>query len=297
MSELSLKLKPCRASGEGVHKWVFYAACRAVEAGMTNDEAVEEIEALMTRDPDPPSEVEDALQSARGERRNSSPRWTPPNPERIAAIAKDGPTLLELVSRSPVPIQFGEQSRTEKIIDALFPGNPWLCVGRSNAVFYTQKRRFWRGRLPSQSLIVPSPMSAQRGHTHQCTVSHHSLENTGPRRFLIIEFDRGTLDQQSALLWHLAQFGPLAAVVFSGNKSVHSWFFCAAQPDDKLKRFFDFAHSLGADSRMWGRSQFARMPDGERSDGKTSDALRAAGIENVPTGRQAILYFNPEVIQ
>jgi hypothetical protein len=289
--------KPCPAPSDGVHDWVFHAACCAVKARMTDDEAVEAIEPLMTRDPNPASEIEDALRSARGEQRNSSPRWTPPNPARIAAIAKQGPTLLELVSRSPVPIQFGEQSRTEEIIDALFPANPWLCVGRSDRDFSTERRDAWRGRLQQRSLIVPSPMSAQRGRTQQGKRSFHCLENTGSRRFLIIEFDRGAVDEQAALLWHLAQFAPLAMVVFSGNKSVHSWFFCAGQPEDKLKRFFDYAHSLGADSRMWTRCQFARMPDGIRSDGKSSDALPAAGIQNVPRGRQAVLYFRPEVIR
>jgi hypothetical protein len=140
-------------------------------------------------------------------------------------------------------------------------------------------------------------MSAQRGRTQQGKLSFHSLENTGPRRFLIIEFDRGTLDQQAALIWHLAGYAPLALVVFSGSKSLHGWFFCDGQPEDKLKRFFDYAHSLGADSRMWIRSQFGRMPEGTRSDGKSSDALQVAGIQNVPPGRQAVLYFNPRVIR
>jgi hypothetical protein len=39
------------------------------------------------------------------------------------------------------------------------------------------------------------------------------------------------------------------------------------------------------------------MPDGVRSDGKTGEALIAAGVKNVPPGRQAVLYFNPEVIK
>jgi hypothetical protein len=106
------------------------------------------------------------------------------------------------------------------------------------------------------------------------------------------------LDQQAALLWHLAQFAPsLALVVYSGSKSAHGWFFCEGQPEDKIQRFFDYAVSLGADSRTWSRCQFVRMPDGKRSDGKTSDALKIAAVNNVPGGRQAVLYFNPEVIQ
>jgi len=39
------------------------------------------------------------------------------------------------------------------------------------------------------------------------------------------------------------------------------------------------------------------MPDGRRYDGKTGAALVAAGVSGVQPGRQAVLYFNPEVIQ
>ena len=39
-------LRPCPASGEGVHRWIFYAACTLVEMGLSNEEAEAEIEAL-----------------------------------------------------------------------------------------------------------------------------------------------------------------------------------------------------------------------------------------------------------
>src|SRR5262249_46977489 len=291
-----LDVKPCPEPGEGVHRWLFHAACCAIEAGLTDEEAIEEIEVLMTRHPIG-NEIEDALVSARGERRESSPRWSPANPSTIATIAKEGPSLVELVARSPQPIQFGEESRTEEIIDILFPGDPWLCVGRSDRSFGTQRRESWRGRLHERALLVPSPMSFQVGLTKRGKLSCHTLENTGPRTFLVIEFDQGSLDQQAAILWHLAGYAPMALVVFSGSKSCHGWFFCVDQPEDKVARFFDYACSLGADKALWTPSQFVRMPDGRRSDDKTNDALCAAGIQNVPVGRQAVLYFNPEVIQ
>jgi hypothetical protein len=296
MSELSFKLKPCPEPGDGVHTWIFHAACCAIEAGLPDEEATHEIAELMTREPNR-TEIEDALASARGERRRSSPYWSRANPIAIAAIAKQGLTLGELIARSSKPIRLFGPSRSEMFIDALFPDNPWLCVGKSDSRFCMLRREERRGHLHTRSLIVPSPMSAQKGRTKQGKLSFHSENNTGPRRFVVVEFDRGSLNQQAAILWHLAQFAPLALVVFSGSKSCHGWFFCANEHEDKLKRFFDYAHSLGADSRMWGRSQFARMPDGERSDGKTSDALSTAGINGVPIGRQAVLYFNPEVIQ
>src|SRR5207248_6675378 len=144
---------------------------------------------------------------------------------------------------------FGEPSISDAIIDALFPGNPWLCVGRADWDFRTERRDFWRGKLADRSLIVPSPMSAQLGQTKQGKLSAHTADNTGPRRFLVIEFDSGSLDQQAALLRHLAQFAPLGLVVFSGNKSAHGWFFCEGQQESKLQRFFDYAHCLGACDR------------------------------------------------
>jgi hypothetical protein len=291
------RVKPCPDPDTGVHKWVFHAACVAVDVGLPDDEAIAEIEYRMSRSPNPPSEIEDALASARGERRSSSPRWSPPYSTLIAALAAKGPSLAELVSLSPEPIQLGGDSQAEEIIDVLYPGNPWLCVGRTDSRFGTLRRDGWRGRLEDRSLIVPSPMSAQRGRTKQGKLSFHSEANTGPRRFLVVEFDKGSLDQQAAILWHLGSYAPLAIVVFSGSKSCHGWFFCAGQPDDKLQRFFDYAHSLGADDAMWKRFQFARLPDGKRADGKTGDALKAAGIHNVPPGRQAVLYFNPSVIR
>ena len=59
------RLNPCLAEGEGVHKWIYYAACRLVEAGYSDEDALDIIEEMMTRDPDPGSEIEDALESAR----------------------------------------------------------------------------------------------------------------------------------------------------------------------------------------------------------------------------------------
>jgi hypothetical protein len=140
-------------------------------------------------------------------------------------------------------------------------------------------------------------MTRETGLTKEGHQSFHSLDNTGPRRFLIIEADCGGLDQQAAVIWHLAKVAPLAAVVFSGSKSLHGWFVCKGASEDILLRFMRYAVSLGADKRMWLRSQFCRMPDGRRCDGKTSTALASCRLEGIAAGRQALLYFNPHVIR
>jgi hypothetical protein len=45
------RLKPCPEPGNGVHQWFYHAACCAVAAGLPDEEAIVEIEALATRDP------------------------------------------------------------------------------------------------------------------------------------------------------------------------------------------------------------------------------------------------------
>jgi hypothetical protein len=296
VSEFLLNVKPCPPSGDGAHSWLFHAACCAVEAGMTDEQAVEEIEALMTRSSNPSSEIQDALRSARGERTSRSILWPQVNEEQIEAIVQDGMGVLDFWQTSPFEMRAGE-NRAEDAIDILFPSNPWLCIGQSARVFRTRRREQWRGKLSKYALIVPSPMTNETGLTKTGRKSCHSLDNTGPRRFLIIEADRGDLDQQAAVIGHLGSYAPLAAVVFSGSRSLHGWFVCKGASEEKLLRFMRYAVSLGADKRMWLRSQFCRMPDGRRSDGKTSTALSSCGLHGVPAGRQALLYFNPQVLR
>ena len=173
------------------------------------------------------------------------------------------------------------ESHTEKIIDALFPGNALLCVGRNNSDFNTQSREEWRGKLAALQVIVPNPMTKRIRRTQDGKESAHTLESTGPRRFLVVEQDSGTIDEQSAVLLHLGQHGPLAVAVHSGSKSIHGWFYCVGQPEEKLRAFMRYAVTLGADRATWTRSQFVRMPDGTRGNGK----------------RQSVYYFNANVIR
>ncbi len=183
--------------------------------------------------------------------------------------------------------------------------NPLICAALTESKFLTRSREEWRGFAEKQQYIVPSPMTAVFGRKKSAAqtnvsldqtqgkknlllalygkdrnrdLSMHTEDNTGPRHYLVIEFDSGSFDQHAAVLNHLKNFLPLALVVFSGGKSLHGWFPCKGLPEDKAREFFDYALALGADPRMWGRSQFARMPDGRRDDGN----------------RRKVMFFNPE---
>lgn len=193
--------------------------------------------------------------------------WPKPNREQIEAIVRDGGGLADLWEASSTRIE-DNAPHTEAVIDRLFPGNPLLCCGGSQSDFDTKLRGDWRGHLDRLQFIVPSPMSAPTGLTKGGRISKHTLANTGPRRFLICEFDQGAVDAHAALLLHLGKYAPLVCAVHSAGKSLHGWFFVAGQPDVKVEKFFRYAVSIGADRATWTRSQFVRMPDGTRENGR-----------------------------
>jgi hypothetical protein len=284
------KLSAPPAAGEGVHNWLFSVA-RQLHAHLPAVEIVSLLEDCVANCGRhvPRNEIVSAVQNAlacawqRGNRSQSiysAPKWPSENQEQRAAIVRDGGGLADLWEQSPERIEDNE-SHSETLIDRLFPGNPLLCCGKTQTDFDTKPRSKWRGELSKQQFVVPSPMIAWIGHTQSGKESAHAKESTGPRRFLVIEQDQGAIDEQVAVLLHLASRAPLALAVHSGSKSIHAWFYCAGQPEERLRQFMRYAVSLGADRATWTRSQFVRMPDGTRDNGK----------------RQKVYFFNPAVIK
>jgi hypothetical protein len=283
-------LAACPRSGEGVHLWLFKVS-RQLHAHRSRAEIIELLAATVADCGRhvPLSEIADAVSNSTScawqPRGTSAPvpavrKWPAVNQEQREAIVANGGGLADLWEASPVRLESNVPS-TEAIVDLLFSGNPLLCCGESSRVFDTKPREDWRGKLAELPLIVPSPMSAIEGETKEGKPSKHTLSNTGPRRFLVAEFDTGTTDEHAALLLHLAARAPLVLAVHSGGKSLHGWFYCAGQPDDRLRRFMEYAVTLGADPATWGRSQFVRMPDGTRDNGN----------------RQAVYFLNPRPLE
>jgi len=272
--------------GEGLNLW-FYRVARVLHPYRDTAEIIELLRAATAGENVKRGEIERAVEQsvATAWKPGQAPQsvahgsaWPKVNAEQREAVIASVAGLVDLWEISPVRFE-DKASHAEEVVDALFPGDPLLCVGQSNSQFATRGRESWRGRLAKMQLIVPSPMSARTGRTQDGKESAHTLENTGPRRFLVIEQDSGNVDEQSAILLHLAERAPLALAVHSGSKSIHGWFMAAGQPEDRLHRFMRYAVGLGADRATWTRSQFVRMPGGTRDDGTP----------------QTIYFFNPRV--
>jgi hypothetical protein len=207
------------------------------------------------------------------------PRWPPLDEPLIKRIQQSHGGLSELWERSPIAPS--DVPDPERVLDNLFPADSLLCLGQSSSIFQTKPRSEWRGQSHRNQFIVPSPMSAPTGLTKDGKPSAHCLDNTGPRRFLVVEFDQSTVDFQASALMFLSRFMPLACAVHSGSKSVHGWFFSQPYGEERAWKFFRYAVSLGADRATWTRSQFVRLPDGTRDTG---------AIQNV-------YYLNPAALR
>jgi len=222
-----------------------------------------------------------------------------PNFHLIEAVADLGNGLVDLWEASLVRLDSNAPG-TDEIIGILFPGTPLLCCGWDRHRFDTRPRNHWY-KLDDLQFIVPNPMTARSGLTRSRKPSAHALSNAGSRRFLIVEFDfdasrsaeearlltklliegRDERDLCAALLLHLAEMAPLVLAVYSGGKSLHGWFYCNGQAEQKLRRFMQYVVALGADKASWIPSQFTRMPDGLRS-----------GVT-----RQTVYFFNPSALK
>lgn len=281
-------LARCPKAGEGVNRWIFRAALMLHRARVPESKMLALISAA-TKDCGrfvTAQEIERAVVNSGSSLRNGfraarrTPKLPQANGKAIEAVTANGVGIDGLRAMSPVNWRDGKP-HTEEIIDALFPGNPLLCVGQSKYKFTTAARETWRGRLAARQFIVPSTMSKITGITREGKVSKHTLDNTGPRRFLVVEFDKGTFDEHAAILVHLAKIAPLVLAVHSGGKSLHGWFYVGGEPEAKVEKFFCYAVSLGADPQLWIRSQFVRMPDGQRDNGAP----------------QTVIYFNPQIVR
>ena len=214
-------------------------------------------------------------------------RYPAPDPARIAAAVKDGPAARDLSLHSPIALNDAANTNSGEIVRTLFSTaetpDPWVCVGKDPAEFATRRLSAWlkADRLEEFALIVPSAMTARAGKTKDGRQSEHTLENTGSRRYVVVEFDRGTADDHAARLWHLAGFAPLALVVHSGGKSLHGWFPVGDTPPENVERFMRYSAVIGADPALFrNRSQFVRLPGGTRDDGR----------------RQAVVWWNPAAL-
>lgn len=293
MNTITLPISPCPESGEGVHKWIYHVCCVFLEAGNSVEDVESFCEEHATRALQL-NEVSNACSSLKKTGITKRKSWEKPQPEYLAFVKRtaEGGLYQSLVNRLTLP-------RAEEIdcygaLELLFArkakgfyredysyvppetNDPLICCGADQSNFRTAPLTFFKDKCEGLQFIVPSPMSSVWAKTQGGDRSQHTLNNTGPRKYLVVEFDVGEHADHAAFLHNLNRIIPITMVVHSGNKSLHGWFHVEGMSETKQVSFFDEATKLGADTATWNKSLFVRMPDGTRENGK----------------RQSILYFN-----
>jgi hypothetical protein len=190
--------------GDGLNLW-FYRLARVLHPFRTAAEIEQLLAAATVGQPVKRGEIERAVKRSAatawqpGQHRSPAPApiWPPVNAEQREAITARGIGLVDFWEISPIRFE-GSAGHAEEIVNTLFPDNPLLCCAWNNDRFDTRPRDEWRKHLDALQFIVPSPMSKPRGLTQDGRESAHTLDNTGPRRFLVVEFDQGTVDEHAA---------------------------------------------------------------------------------------------------
>ncbi len=290
-------------AGDGLNAWLIKGARECQRSGVKPDRAFALIaNTVVARGGEIfEHDINKAISKAYSQSHTSGtydprPVWPEPNLDLIEQITmeriRQNPSVLNDLRRLS---QENPDQPTSDIIQKLFPLNSLISAGIDTSSTTTFEFSRVRERLHRFQFVVPSPMSAKIGLTQEGKESGRCLSNTGPRRFLVTEFDfKSTSDNGKRTKWaplidlwqangatvqdacaaiilHLKQYGPLVMVVYSGGKSLHGWWYCAGEDEQegsRLHKFMAGAARLGADTKTYTRSQFVRMPGAARPDGR-----------------------------
>lgn len=277
-SWLQQLINGCPTTGGGVHRWIFKLA-RKLEMSFTPEERYAIIARGVSRCGRFVSdrEIWDAISYRRDRVAGSPCGWSRPAKKRpvwpsvdeklrAKAIQSGGITAAELNKMSPDCLV---DQTPQRFLDLLFPGDPLICVGKSLGNVRTAKRSELAIDASRCSFIVPSPMNSSLGLTREGRKSWRCNDNTGPRLYLVTEFDGGSFDEQAAIIWNLKAHAPLAMVVYSGGKSFHAWWRCEGVDESRLRKWMEYTVRLGTDYHTWTPCQLVRMPGGWRRDTNT----------------------------
>lgn len=210
-------------------------------------------------------------------------KWQLPVDERLIA---------KILSRATPKLK----PRTYFNLGELYAGyNFNICVAKEVNQPQARPLRFWQDRWSLWEIqwMVPNPfLKCGEGKGVKTD------ENAGERLWLIIEFDRGTLEEQAKLLMWLDRTDAeweLAMIVFSGSRSLHGWFSCVDKSEQEIFKFFRQATRLGCDRSMRSSVQYTRMPLGWNSKTDQRQQIVHWSNEGITFHNQLLIeYMNNE---
>lgn len=269
--EVKELVKQCPKTGDGVHSFLFHLAHQADP--YLSPQELEAILCFSCQDCGrevPAREIVETVKNVRRSPHRSGLKQTGAVTRKSKVPAYSETAVENALCENyslPTSPQGGPDTASEAC-QLLYSSDALICVGPS---LYQMTTSTLESALPwvdGMQFIVPSPMSKLMGLNKQGEASQRCLDNTGPRKHLVIEFDRHDLEVQRKLLHYLSRELPLRLICHSGNRSLHGWFYCSERDERELRIFMDRAIKLGADPMTWPRCHAVRLPNGYRNDKK-----------------------------
>ena len=254
--ELNRLLATCpKNSGDGIHKWLYRMAWSLWRYPfMLSGEFIIEclVEATQGCDRDVTlREIEDAVENSAPDQPKRPGRGLGPNAkcdegalQKVWAQSKM--SLAGIISASPE--ECGNWT-AEDTLSLLYEDDPQVCYSykKERPGGLVTSSPVWLFRPPP--LMIPNPVLGEAAPTRAGRMSARALANVGARRYLVLDFDKGTKDEQAKIIWHLKEKWltkcGLVMVLDSGKRSLHCWWDCTALAREGCGRTLPASSSLG----------------------------------------------------
>jgi hypothetical protein len=198
-------------------------------------------------------------------------------------------TMETLLDISPVPIPLSDDgitSHTGLIFDELYTDDEHLYVGdqMGQTVRTVNEWKLEAGQLGPY--IIPNPLTGEQGKTKTGKNSFRADSCVAKFRFAVVEFDNMSLENQCRF-WGAVDL-PIAALIFSGGKSIHGWIRVDCKDvvewNEQVENtlFAQFLKPMGVDASCRNEARLSRLPGVFRQDKQEWQLLVYLSPEGVP---------------
>ena len=125
-------------------------------------------------------------------------------------------------------------------------------------------------RTPADPFYIANPLTGEQGLTGSDNPSFRCDKAVADHKYLVVEFDESSPEQQRALCLWLVQSNSVVAITHSGGKSYHVLLKVNATDAEDYKsikvKLKSYLLAIGADSACFNASRLTRLPGALRAD-------------------------------
>lgn len=298
IGEISFEIRPCPASGQGVHQWAYATWHTAREAGLSEAEADAVCDEHATRTLTRGDYPRDFPKAKRSGLWKPKPSYSPEKLKAFAAKAQ-GFTAEDMQRKSPISPDEVTPADFLRVIS--LPGEKrivfsdyesqgqhlWICPPGNQPHDRNELKRFVMSF--SGAWFLANPIDGQKSYNARLgKESARAAENLTSFPYLVVESDEAPHDQWIAVL-ALCRL-PIAAVYESGGRSVHALVKINAATGGVWRQAVEEIRTplimLGADAAATKTVQLSRLPQCFR--GEKRKWQRLLYLNGSPDGRPII---------